>query len=755
MKRSGLIACWSFDDGMGKLARDEVSGLPDPVHYLLNDAEFVPARDPQWRTSGVRGGALLFDGCSTWVRREAGLAPVLDSAMTAAVWVAPRSFEGGEEGGLSAIVNRHNREQGEGYLLGLYRHGSWSLQLGLAGDWTELWAAEEHSVPAWQWSHLAATYDSSDGSMKLYLNGREAASRCVAPGKPIRLCGEDLLIGRNNGAVLLGDSFPLHMFDGLMDELRLYDRALSGEEILSMYREDLEVHGGAIPAVPYDQIRLDRTPFLKDRHRPGYHASPPCHWMNEPHAPFYYNGQYHLFYQHNPRGPYFHQIHWGHWVSDDLVFWRDLPIALAPERGTDPDGVWSGSAAYDASGRPVLFYTAGDHRYVPNQWVAVARPAACGDRGSEATDPDLIRWDKDPRPLVKLEEGIRGVGDFRDPFVWREDGRWYMLVGSSTEEHRGTAYGYVSEDMEHWEFKGSFYDADSQAYPYLGPIWELPVLLPLGEDRCGRKRYVFLISPVGPGSDVEIYYWMGGFDQDRMRFLPDTPAPELMDFGDFHFTGPSGMKDPKTGRSLLFTICQGDRTDRMNYLSGWAHNAGLPVELFLREDGRLGLKPIEELAKLRTELLVSCMGESVDEVNVKLAEELGQEPMLELRIEFESNAAGPIGLKVRQSPDGSEETRLFYDPRTGTFGVDRTRTSADPREICRGVQSGKLELNGESLKLHVYLDHSILEAYANDLKSVTTRCYPASPDAYGIEVWGEGGAVIRSLEIWRLRSIYI
>jgi beta-fructofuranosidase len=745
LKRNGLIAHWAFDEGEGNTAPDSAAGLHDPVHYIFNEAEFIAARDPEWRKGGIRGGALLFDGYSTWICRDAAKAPKLTHAFTITAWVAPRSFEGGEEGRLSAIVNQHDRERREGFILGLYRHGSWSLQLGIGGEWTELWDGE-HPLPAFRWSHLAATFDSRESVMRLYLNGREIAGRST-PSEIMSPCGSDLLIGKNNQSVLLLDSFSLNMFDGLLDELKLYNRALSGEEIILMFEEDVDSHDGVIPELSYDQIRLDRTPLLEDRHRPRYHPSPAAHWMNEPHAPFYYNGKYHLFYQHNPRGPYFHQIHWGHWVSDDLVHWRDLPIALTPEKETDPDGVWSGSAAFDESGKPVLFYTAGDHRYTPNQWVAVARP-----RLGPESDEDLIFWEKDRKPLVKLESHIRGVMDFRDPYVWQEDGLWYMLVGSSTEERKGTAYGYSSQDMKSWEFKGSFYEADYSLYPYLGPIWELPVLLPLGADAGGAAKHVFLVSPVGPGSDVEIFYWIGSFDREAMRFIPDSAEPQLIDVGDFHFTGPSGMKDPKTGRSLLFNICQGERTDRMNYLSGWAHNAGLPVELFLRDDGRLGIRPIEELRKLRVKLLTSARQETPEAVNIQLAGL--KEAMLELLIEFEPGTANRFGLKVRCSPGGEEETLIFYDRLQGEFGVDRSRTTLDPREMCRGVQAGRLDLNGEALKLHVYLDYSIVEAYANELKSVTTRAYPSDTDAFGIQVWGDGTLNIKYLEIWKLKGIY-
>lgn len=149
------------------------------------------------------------------------------------------------------------------------------------------------------------------------------------------------------------------MFSGLIDEVKLQNKALTGQEILTEYESVKTLHGGTVPLIPNEDIDEDPSVFEGDQHRPQYHAMPPQNWMNEAHAPIYYNGQYHLFYQHNPQGPYWHQIHWGHWVSDDMVHWENVRPALAPEAGIlDPDGAWSGSAAYDRNGNPVLFYTA-------------------------------------------------------------------------------------------------------------------------------------------------------------------------------------------------------------------------------------------------------------------------------------------------------------------------------------------------------------------------------------------------------------
>ncbi|MNW38210.1 Sucrose-6-phosphate hydrolase [compost metagenome] len=749
----GLIMYWAFNEETGTSALESVSQVQDNIQYVFNQAEFTKPCPPRWR-QGVIGNGLLFDGYSTYIAHSfdegnQNTEPEYRSALSIGVWVAPRSYEWGDDGKLSAIVNRYNLDRKQGYLLGMFRHGSWSFQVGLeGGDWKELWSPDGHELSKNEWSYVNAVFDGNQGEIKLYLNGSEIASAAVPRGSRLAEATDlDLLIGKNNHSSLLAEVFSLHMFSGIIDELKIYNRALSAEEVAASYRHVLDTfHEGNRPQLNYDEIKLDRTPLLLDRHRPQYHVSPPAHWMNEPHAPIYFDGQYHLFYQHNPQGPFFHQIHWGHWVSQDLVHWRDLPVALAPEKDQlAPDGIWSGSATYDADGLPVLFFTAGNDSASPNQSVALARSTYTLDG-----NPDLVQWVKHPEPLIVQKKGMGAFGDFRDPFVWKDDDGWYALVGSGIEG--GAALAFASQDMLNWTYKGPFFKADIQKFPYLGPIWELPVLLPLGSDKQGVNKHLLLVSPVGKGADVEVFYWIGQLDKQNLSFMPDQEEPQLIDVGDFHFTGPSGMVDPKTGRNIVFTIAQGDRTSEMEYKSGWAHNGGLPLSVYLRDDGRLGIEPIQELQSLRGAKRLSLRDQSLAETNLQLRDVHGD--MLEIQLELEPGSAKQFGIKVRCTPDGEEETLLYYDWNQAMLMVDRSKTTLHPGEKCRGIQGGKLELLGENLKLHIYLDRSMVEAYANGLKSLTTRVYPSRMDALGLEIWGDGEPFVKSLDIWDMQSIW-
>ena len=160
-----------------------------------------------------------------------------------------------------------------------------------------------------------------------------------------------------------------------------------------------------------------------DHQRPRYHFLPPANWLNDPNGLIQWNGHYHMFYQYNPNGPFHGTIHWGHAISDDLVHWEHLPIALAPTPGgPDEDGCWSGCAV-DDDGVPTLIYSG---------------PAGRAQRACLATSADgLLTWQKYPgNPIIPAPPpGMHLVG-FRDHSVWREDDGWYQLIGAGIDGQR-------------------------------------------------------------------------------------------------------------------------------------------------------------------------------------------------------------------------------------------------------------------------------------------------------------------------------
>jgi sucrose-6-phosphate hydrolase SacC (GH32 family) len=343
------------------------------------------------------------------------------------------------------------------------------------------------------------------------------------------------------------------------------------------------------------------------------------------------------------------------------------------------------------------------------------------------------------------KEGQGRHGEFRDPFVFRDGARqrWFQLVGSSLPGRSGTALVYESADLRNWTPRGPLFSIDASRFPGFDATWELPVLLPIGKGADGRERHVFLNDVRG-----QAYYWTGVFDAASARFMPDVEAPRTFDVGQRHFSGPSGFVDPKTGRSIVFSIAQGERKLQDEWDAGWAHNGGLPITLSLGADGDLRLAPISEVASLRGRLLVGLRDASVAEAAAALATVHGDALEIELEL-TPSAAAGKRGLSLRVAPGQAEHTDLYVDTASKRLEIDRTRTSG---EHDYGVQGGALDLAGEPLRMRIFLDRSMVEAYVNERKSLTSRIYPARSDADGLALLAAAGDRISSLKVWSMGS---
>jgi sucrose-6-phosphate hydrolase SacC (GH32 family) len=730
------LAYWPLDDGAGKLATETVSGRHDPVEYVFNHARFKPDSAPLWRpaASCIRGGCLLFDGYSTAIAAPGLTTAQLAQGFTLSAWVAPHAFEWGDGGHYSAFLSQFDSEAKQGLSFGVYRFGTWGIKLGFGNAMVDV-RIRDRKLPRDAWSHVAASYDPARRLVALFLNGERVLNVAAPADGAFGMPAGPLMIGRYSQPEKVGGVFKLNTFLGLMDEVRVAAGPSDAAAVAALMAADLGERHGVVPALSAADLRIAPSTFDGDRDRPQYHLMPDAGWMNEPHAPFYYGGHYHLFFQKNPFGPFWHQIHWGHWVSPDMVRWRELPIALAPEDdGLATDGIWSGSATYAADGAPVLFFTAGNDAARPNQRTGMATP-------HDLHDPDLVRWDKVPKPVTLQQEGQGRFGEFRDPFVFRDSARWFQLVGSSLPGRSGTALVYESSDLHHWTPRGPLFSIDARRFPGFEATWELPVLLPVGKGRDGRERHVFLNDVRG-----QAYYWIGVFDAASARFMPDSEAPRVFDLGQGHFSGPSGFVDPRTGRSIVFSIAQGERSLRDEYDAGWAHNGGLPLVLSLGADGELRLAPIAELATLRTRELLALRDVSVAQANAALAAVHGR--ALEVELELAPSAAhGKRGMVVRAAPGDAELTALYVDTARNRLEIDRTH-SASGRD--GGVQGGAFNLAGEPLRLRMFLDGSMLEAYVNQRNSLTSRIYPTRADADGLALLAQAGDRIVSLKVWSM-----
>lgn len=752
-KEKNLVLHYAFDEIKGEEAVEHVSQEKTHVNDVYNRKNqpllYQEARDPQWRKEGIVGGALLFDGYSTYLQNDSFEMPT--EAFTISVWVAPRAFEWGDEGKLSAFVSQSNFEDHEGVTFGMYRFGEWGIRLGLGNDYIKtvktVMAPKDFFLKPKEWNHVAVTFDQKH--ITLYYNGELAIQEELGDyaDTPLRLAqSEPLLIGKNSRSAKVA-VFDVNMFNGLMDELKIYDVALTKEQIQTNFKKDLGAHDHQIPEIKDETIDLHHSMYASDRNRPQFHAIPAGHWMNEPHAPFYYNGYYHLFYQHNPTGPFWHQIHWGHWVSKDMVNWEDVGVAIRPHEPVTPDGVWSGAATIDHNGEPILFITAGNDSKNPNQSIALCRPA-------DLSDPKLKDWVCEDTPAIEQEAHTGKLGEFRDPFVFTVDGVWYVLVGSGTTTNQGgTSLLYKTTDFKDFTYVGPFFIADYETYNYIGLHWELPVFLPL-RDQHGNEtdKWVFAISPHPVDlSDVEVYYWVGTFDKESEQFIPEHPEPRLFDYGDGVFTGPSGFVDPVTGRSIMFTIAQGVGSNSwQDYYSGWAHTVGMPISIWYNtKTNEINFSPIEEVKNAREKELIQLTNVDVNTANEQLKDVKGD--LLEIILEIDANDATDFGINVRESL--TEVTSISYNVGREQLVYNSIlaseKTMGYQRIIPKPLKNGKLQLR-------ILLDRSLVEVYMNNEASITSRIYPIRQESQGISLFEKNGQItIERLEIYQMKSIFL
>lgn len=775
-----LISSYSFDELRGSLAYNSATGKWDKVNYIFNTENaslLKKAPSDPLTKKGVSGRSLYMDGMSVEVLDNNFVLP--QSAITLSAFVAPRVFENNDYYGdktpaaghprMTSVINYGNVETGVGFVLGYGRLGMWGFQIAVynhakrkktvVGFYDPI-----NTLPIYEFSHIAATFDGGTGYVALFYNG-QAVYQDIIPD----LADCEIVEASGKTPLRIGSyESPTNLYGvkhqfvgGLLDEVRVYKTSLSPKRMSEHY-DSFKVNG-QIPKVDVDQMLLDPTVFEGDRYRQQYHAMPPAMWMNEPHAPIYYKGRYHVFYQANPTGPYWRQIRWGHIVSDDLVHWKYVKDAVVPTAGVCPWGVWTGGSVVGPDGAPWLIITAGTNSAeggTSSQNVAFAHAA-------DPDDPDLADFVLEETVALPQKEGMGEIGQFRDPFCWYDDetGKYVIIVSSSVPNAGGTANVFTSTNMRDWQYNGYLYECPYPQYEIAGIHWECTVFLPVSTKDGSIRKWVLLDTPQYSTTEriVEAYYWIGTLDKNTFKFTPDDyngyryseddklvsctvpgDMPRLFDYGTGTFSGQTGLcyrtqqeieagKKYEEGRTVLMSIAQGKDAGTMNdYYSSWAHGFSFPVELWLSDDGtELMRAPIKEIESLKGETLFEYVA---DQDGGKSAEELlatdgfaaarGDCIMIEASFTIAPTGddySAKLGFRYNNDAAKSEVTYLVFQ--NGAAKIDRR---ASTKETGITTISANEYRYGEqnTFDVTILLDRSLVETYINGEASGMTRIYP-------------------------------
>ncbi len=445
--------------------------------------------------------------------------------------------------------------------------------------------------------------------------------------------------------------------------------------------------------------------------------------MNDPNGALFWKGRYHLFYQHNPHAPKWDAPHWGHTVSDDLVHWQDLPIAISPDTpdGPDRDGCFSGGA-FDNGGVPTLIYHGN---------VSTEGGGTCIATG----DDEMIRWQKHPANPVIPTARSEDAFIVYDPCAWKEGDTVYALSGKFARRGGDTAFLFRSKDLARWEYMHEFYEPGEEN------DCAVPDFFPLGD----RHMLLFASHARGP------QYYIG--DYTDHKFHPRIHG--RMTYGGFtraNLCAAITLGDDR-GRRILFGWINEGTTDEAQLAAGWAGIMSLPRRLSLFDDGTLRIEPVEELKMLRGE------HRSFSEIAIEAD---GDVPLdiigdgLEIRVVFEPAPDGQVGVRVRCSPDGREQTRIVFDRSRQSLTIDVSEASIDPGMIQREAETGPLALPAnEPLELRVFLDRSVVEVFAHGRQCLTKRTYPARRDSLQVGIFARGrSAKASSVDVWNMSPIW-
>lgn len=467
----------------------------------------------------------------------------------------------------------------------------------------------------------------------------------------------------------------------------------------------------------HETVSNKREEHQNHHHRHAFHLDPVSGWMNDPNGLIFFNNQYHVFFQYYPfeskNGPKY----WGHFRSGNLVDWESLPPALAPGEEYDRDGCYSGSAV-ENNGELTLIYTGHSDQKSPKEVQCIAT-SKDGIHFAKAIQNPVIDG-----PLAGFSE------DFRDPKVWRHEGQWYMIVGNN-EAGYGQVLLYSSSDLLNWHYENVLLKGNEEQ----GFMWECPDLIQLGE------HHVLILSPEGmDGVKHQSIYIVGWMDYVSKKFIPHHEGK--MDFGT-DFYAPQTFTDGD-GTVIMYGWMNLWESSMPTQENGWVGSMTIPRVLSLNDDLKLIQTSADALKSLRKSKLIEPIKLNEKEENLATPLEFG-----EIVAKFhclEGNCRS--GLKLRCSEDDMQYTEIGIDVSKKTLYVDRAHSG----EGDESRLEAPIHLNSDACVLHIFLDRSSLEIFADGGETIiTTRIYP-DKSSQGIRIFSDTENLAGEITIWELED---
>lgn len=481
----------------------------------------------------------------------------------------------------------------------------------------------------------------------------------------------------------------------------------------------------------------------KEAHRPTFHFTPPEKWMNDPNGMVFYEGEYHLFYQHYPDSTVWGPMHWGHAVSKDLVTWENLPIALYPdELGYIFSGSavidWKNTSGFGEDGKPpmIAIFTHHDPKgakagITTFQYQSIAYS---NDKGRT--------WTKYAGNPVIPNPGIR---DFRDPkVIWDEDSEQWVMVFAAWDHVKF----YGSSNLREWIYLSDF----GREWGTHAGVWECPDLFPLIVKGKGEKKWVLLqsLNPGGPNGGSGTQYFVGDFD--GKNFILDREFGERvkrdsalwLDYGRDNYAGVTWSDIPASDGRRLF----------MGWMSNWDYAQIVPTEkwrsamtiarnlVLKRTDLGLTLfsEPIRELTNLRKLSEGISTSKAPEGFSIDLIENKKIVGEAQLSFSIPNDANTKVILEFSNTK--KETYQIGYDAATNEFFSDRRYAGKVEfsDKFAANIHRAPRFSKNPMIELQIFFDVASAELFADKGWTVMTDIFFPNED-FNQLVFSADGAI--------------
>ncbi|MFC0773011.1 glycoside hydrolase family 32 protein [Terrimonas alba] len=484
-----------------------------------------------------------------------------------------------------------------------------------------------------------------------------------------------------------------------------------------------------------------------DAYRPTYHFTADSNWINDPNGLVYHDGEYHLFYQHNPFAAKWGHISWGHSVSKDLIHWKTLPVAMYEDKNpndNDTTMIFSGSAVIDknntsgfANGSQKTPLVAVYTSFVHNKF----KPKVQHQSIAYSND-DGLTWTKYAgNPVVDIQSL-----EFRDPKVfWYEPQQKWVMVVLKAEQRE--AQFYSSKNLKDWVLISTWGKVGNTAR-----VWECPDLVELPVKGTNEKKWVFIVS-AGHAQDgyVGMQYFIGNFDGTSFTPDHDYKQPTYLDFGKDFYAAVTYNNAPNDRKILVAWMNNWEYANEIPTGNVWRGSYAIPRELSLVRYGneiKLIQQPVTEMNALKQEAFAVENKQVEDSFDLPYKGDAYQ-----LEIIIDPGEAKAAGLKLLKSKN--EVTIIKYDNNLKQLQLDRSKSgNVNFHPKFSSVEQADVSLVGGKIKLNILVDKSVIEVFANDgLVTISDLVFPLEKEG-GIQLFSEGGkANFQSVKIWRMKAV--